>query len=99
MANKEHIFQISMNFDEDMALNAARDQAAGMIFGEVNRAVKDKYRSYYHGNDWYELAKDIVNEHLDSLIKECKDEIIELAADKIAARVSKTKAFKDKTGM
>ena len=97
MSSKEHIFQISMHFDEDMALKAARDQAAGMIYGEVNKAVRDKYRSYYHGNDWFELAKDIVNEQLDSILKECKSEIIELAASKLADRVAKTKAFKEKT--
>lgn len=101
MSSKEHIFQISMSFDEDMALNAARDQAANRIFSEVRNTVKNRFGSSYsfRNNDgWEKFAAELVAESIDNIIKEYKDSIIELAAKELAARTLKTKAWKEKIG-
>lgn len=98
MSSREHIFQISMSFDEDMALRAARDQAAEMIFKEVSKAVDNNYRGHYTRSAWSDFAKKLIEERIDGIMHEFKDEIIQAAAVELAARTVRTKAWKERVG-
>ena len=95
----EHVVQFGISIDDEMIQKRIADNAERAITAEIQKKVESAIltRSNYYGgyrNSLGEVGEDIVYKWLESH----KDEIIELAASKVAEKVSRSKAWKEKYG-
>lgn len=95
----EHIVQFGISIDDEMIQKRIVDNAERTVTAEIQKKVESEIltRSNYYGgyrNSLSEAGEDIICKWLESH----KDEIIELAASKVAEKVSRSKAWKEKYG-
>ena len=95
----EHVVQFGISIDDEMIQKRIADNAERAITAEIQKKVESAIltRSNYYGgyrNSLSEVGEDIIYKWLESH----KDEIIELAASKVAEKVSRSKAWKEKYG-
>ena len=90
---KEHILQFAVAIDDDTIkktiINKASDYAVKKVREELDLS----------GNTWCSKHRltDLINAETDAFLEAHKDEIIELASSKLAERLVRTKAVKEKT--
>ena len=92
----EHIIQFAVGIDD----NAIRERVEANAEKEIIEDIKNDVKAHlYKENDWGRGYSKQPSTYFDnkvtSFMNEHKDEIISLAADRLAERLSKTKAAKE----
>lgn len=91
----EHVVQFGVSIDDEMIqrqiLNSAEKSIVGDLKREIGKHILQKRFSYREDLELTSFGEKLVGEWLD----EHKDEIIEVAANKITEKVSRTKKFKE----
>lgn len=98
----QHILQVAFDFDDERVrgiVEKAIEQDLDTIIKGIilDNLAPEKY-SYYGGKidrNW-EVFNDKVKERIDTILEEHKQEIIELAAVKLADSFKRTKVWKEK---
>ena len=100
----QHVVNIAFDFDDDrvkmIAEKAIAQDMDSIIKGIIlDRIAPEKY-SYYGGKkdrNW-DSFNSKVNERIDAIMNEHKQEIIDLAASKLVDSFKRTKVWKEKAG-
>lgn len=89
----EHIIQFGINIDDEAIRKTIEKQAlnmaTGQIVGEYKKVINPS------GGNYSNKIKDIVNENVQNLLEENKEQIIEMVAERLTDRLVRTKAVKD----
>lgn len=97
----EHILNIAFDFDDDKVRNTAEHAVENEMRDIINEIVLDKIApmsSDWYGKkerDWKRLWHHI-DDSIDKILADNRDEIIEKAADKLVKSVRNSKAWKTK---
>lgn len=97
----QHIVNIAFDFDDEKASKAAEKAVENEMDKIIKGIVLDKIapeKSTFYGRkerdwDWFNHSVDNV---INNIISEHKEEIIERAAEKLAESYKRTKAWKEK---
>ena len=97
----QHIINIAFDFDDDKANKIAENTVENELDRIIKGIVTDKIAPMKH-NTWrpnererdWTLLYNAVKNTVETMINEHKDEIIELAADKLVKSVKSTKAWR-----
>lgn len=94
-----HIVNVAFDFDDDKVRKTLEDTAYNAVIKDIKedimKAVIDN--PYKKGEGMFkEKLRYMVQDSIDSMLEDYKPEIIEAAAEKLAEKFSRTKAFKDK---
>lgn len=100
-----HIVNVAFDFDDDKVRKTLEESAEKKVIdtltNDIKKAICSKSDSYYGYNakpndeNFTNGLKAIVYDEIDKVLLDNKDKIIEIAADKLAERLSKTKAAKE----
>lgn len=100
-----HIVNIAFDFDDDKVRKTLEESAEKKVLDnlltDIKKAICNKSDNYYGFNakpsdeNFTGGLKAIVYDEIDKVLLDNKDKIIEIAADKLAERLSKTKAAKE----
>lgn len=100
-----HIVNVAFDFDDDKVRKTLEESAEKKVIDnlltDIKKAICSKSDNYYGFNakpsdeNFTGGLKAIVYDEIDKILLDNKDTIIELAADKLAERLSKTKAAKE----
>lgn len=100
----QHVVNIAFDFDDDRVKMIAENTIAQDMNNIIKEIILDKIApekcSYYTGKkdrDW-EVFNRQVKKRIDAIMNEHKQEIIDLAASKLADSFKRTKAWKEKAG-
>ena len=97
----EHILNIAFNFDDDkvrkVAENAVENEMNSIIKGIVTDKIAPMSSGWYPNKerDWSRLW-DGVDRAIGDMLADHREEIIELAADKLVKSARSTKAWRSK---
>ena len=98
----QHIVNIAFDFDDEKASKAAEKAVENEIDNIIKEIVMNHIaplKTTFYGKkerDW-ESFNDLIGEAIKTLLEDKKEEIIELAADKLTESYKRTKAWKEKT--
>lgn len=102
-----HIVNVAFDFDDDKVRKTLEESAEKKVIDnlltDIKKAICTKSKNYYgyYSNvdvtdeNFTNGLKAIVYDEVDKVLLDNKDAIIELAADKLADKLSKTKAAKE----
>lgn len=94
----EHIVQFGITIDDEAIKQTILDNAEKNI---MDRITKDVLLAIFRTNGWSDTPtnqlRPWVEEKVDVILKENKDTIIDLAAEKLAERLARTKKAKELT--
>ena len=66
-----------------------------LLLNKVDEVLKENDNSYYtQSRSWKNGLEYIINQEMDIFMRKHKDEIVEMAADKLAERLARTKKAK-----
>ena len=92
----EHIIQFGITIDDEAIKQTILDNAEKNI---MDRITKDVQLAIFRTNGWSDAPtnqlRPWVEEKVDVILKENKDTIVELAAEKLAERLARTKKAKE----
>lgn len=101
----QHIINVAFDFDDDKVRKTLEESAEKKVIetltNDIKKAICSKsnrynsYNAYANDEDFKSGLKVIVYDEIDKVLLDNKDTIIELAADKLADKLSKTKAAKE----
>lgn len=100
----QHVINIAFDFDDNKVKEIAENAIDNDINSIIEKIIIDYLapeKSYYQGwgkkteRSWEEL-KNKINDRIDAMLNEHKDEIIEMASDKLVDSYKRTKAWKEK---
>lgn len=92
----EHILQFGINIDDNAIIKCVSQKAETVIFDEIKTDIKNAvYKTSYYGKTLSEVQNWVVEE-FNKFLEEHKDEIIVLASEKLADKLSRTKAVKER---
>ena len=99
----QHIMQIAFDFDDERVRTVAENKIEQSMDNIIKDIVTDRIApfttDYYSRSgktrDWSELDR-MVKDHVNSIIDEHKDEIIQKAAEMLCESYKRTKAWKEK---
>lgn len=89
---KEHILQFAVSIDEERIVSLVEKKAIETAEKGVMDAVKAKTNTAYRWEQSY--IEQMIDKQVNKVIDENKETIIGLAADRLAERLSRTKAAK-----
>lgn len=95
------IINIPLNIDDELWASAlARDYESKVtekLTNEVRKCLADHdaYSLYSKNKDPRRGIENWVSNKIDDILKECKDDIIDAAAEKLAERLARTKRAKE----
>lgn len=101
----QHVLNIAFDFDDEKVTKIAEQAIENDIDSIIEKIIKDYLapeRTYYYGWEkkteryWQGLSEKVDN-RIDMLLDKHKDEIIEMASDKLVNSYRRTKAWKEKT--
>ena len=100
-----HIVNIAFDFDDDKVRKTLEESAEKKVIDnlltDIKKAICSKSDNYWGYNakvsdeNFESGLRAIVYDEIDKVLLDNKDKIIELTADKLAERLSKTKAAKE----
>lgn len=100
----QHVVNIAFDFDDDrvkmITEKAVAQDMDSIIKGIILDKIAPEKYSYYGGKkdrNW-ESFNNKLKESIDAIMKEHKQEIIDLAASKLADSFKRTKVWKEKAG-
>lgn len=98
----QHILNIAFDFDDDRVRTIAEKRIEQDMDSIIKEIILDhiapESHNYYHGQterNW-EVFNQKVNDRIDATLEEHKQEVIELAATKLADSFKRTKVWKEK---
>ena len=100
----QHIINIAFDFDDNKVKEIAENAIDNDINAIIEKIIIDYLapeQTYYRGwekkieRSWEELSNKI-DDRIDAMLNEHKDEIIEMASDKLVRSYQRTKAWKEK---
>lgn len=103
----QHIMQIAFDFDDDRVRQVAENKIDQNMDNIIKDIVTDRIAPWTQDafatweverkkhRDWRELDR-MVKDHVNSIIDEHKDEIIQKAAEMLCESYKRTKAWKEK---
>ena len=103
----QHIVNVAFDFDDDKVRKTLEESAEKKVIDnlltDIKKAICSKSdRYYYYGynekvsdENFESGLKAIVYDEIDKVLLDNKDTIIELTADKLADKLSRTKAAKE----
>lgn len=97
------VVNIPLNVDENLLNNSISSdleaKANEYLYSLIDRTLIDKQKYFWVNSSDRDKIKttlqDMVEETVNNYIKEYKDEIIEMASNKLADRLARTKAAKE----
>lgn len=101
----QHVINIAFDFDDEKVTKIAESAIDNDINSIIEKIITDYLapeKTYYYGWDkktersWKALS-DKIDARIDAMINKHKDEIIEMASDKLVKSYRRTKAWKDRT--
>ena len=98
----QHILNIAFDFDDEKVRTIAEKKieqdmdsiVKGIILDHIAPEIYNRYRGQTDRN--WEVFNQKVNDRIDNIMEEHKQEIIELAAVKLADSFKRTKVWKEK---
>ena len=100
----QHVLNIAFDFDDEKVKTTAENAIEKDINSIIEKIIIDYLapeETYYWGRErkkdrsWEKLSNKIDN-RIDAMLNEHKDEIIEMASDKLVKSYQRTKAWKEK---
>lgn len=101
----QHVVNIAFDFDDEKVTKIAESAIENDINSIIEKIISDHLapeKTYYYGwekktdRSWEALSKKI-DDRIDAMINKHKDEIIEMASDKLVESYRRTKAWKERT--
>ena len=99
----QHVLNIAFDFDDEKVTKIAEEAIENDIDSIIENIIKDYLapeRYTYWDNkterSWERLSLKI-NDRIDAMLNKHKDEIIEMASDKLVNSYKRTKAWKERT--
>ena len=91
----EHIIQFGVTIDDDAIRKHVEERALGEVVRTISGEIKSNLPKTYGGHvDWNRVAYTCVEEFIDRN----RDEVIEIAAEKLVEKVKRTKAWRERYG-
>ena len=93
----EHILQFAIGIDDEAIIKRVEAKAEDTIMQEIKRDAKAAiFKSTYPNSSAFSRnPTDFFDEKIGQFLKENKDEIIKLTADRLAERLARTKAARE----
>ena len=98
----QHVVNIAFDFDDEKVTKIAEAAIENDINSIIEKIIKDylapEHYTYWDNKttrSWEGLSKKI-DARIDAMLDKHKDEIIEMASDKLVESYRRTKAWKDK---
>ena len=99
----EHIVQFGIGIDDDAIRKIIMEKAEKSILDDLKKQIRTDIDNQifvidrgWHGKDYKKVdLQDWVNDLVVKLLEDHKTEIIERASEKLADKMSRTKAFKE----
>jgi hypothetical protein len=98
----QHVVNIAFDFDDEKVTKIAEAAIENDINSIIEKIIKDylapEHYTYWDNKttrSWEGLSKKI-DARIDAMLNEHKDEIIEMASDKLVMSYQRTKAWKEK---
>ena len=98
----QHVINIAFDFDDEKVTKIAENAIENDIDSIIEKIIKDylapKRYTYWNNKterSWEGLSNKI-NDRIDAMLNKHKDEIIEMASDKLVNSYKRTKAWKEK---
>lgn len=95
----EHILQFGINIDDDKIKNMVETKAEKALNEIVKSDVIEALTEKRDSNNWEysRKLKSLVNDTMEKFCVDNKEEIINLAADRLVEKLSRTKVAKEAT--
>ena len=97
----EHILQFGVNIDDDAIVKAVTEKAEREVIGDIKNRVNQNIDNSMYDRGYWVGDKDLkpwVKDEFVKFLESHKDEIISIACDKLADKLSRTKRVKDAVG-
>ena len=94
----EHIIQFGVNIDDDAIRRSVEKEAKDRIVESIKRDVEREMGIERTKGGWGGLtysADRVVKEVVESICDDCRDQIVELAASKLAERAPRQKWYRE----
>ena len=94
----EHVIQLGINLDDDAIRRSVEKDAKDRIIESIKRDVEKEMGIERTKGGWGGLtysADRVVKEVVESICDECRDQIVELAASKLAERAPRQKWYRE----
>lgn len=95
----QHIVNVAFDFDDDKVRKILEESAYNAVIKDIKKDIMEAVidNTYKKGESFFkEKLRYMVQDSIDSVLEDYKPEIINAAAEKLAEKFSRTKAFKDK---
>lgn len=94
----EHIVQFGISIDDNAIKNTVLRNVQSQVTGDIIREVKDTAmgKAVYDKSEWKKFLDSEVTKLVESHIDEMREDIIDRAAAKLADKLSRSKAIRDK---
>lgn len=92
----EHIIQFGITIDDDAIRKNIESNALAAVVETFVDEMKKNLPKKYYGNDvdWRAVAYNCISE----FVEQNRDEIMDIAADRLVEKVARTKAWREKYG-
>ena len=92
----EHIIQFGITIDDDaIRKNIEANALAAVVETFVSEMKRNLPKAYYGSNvDWRAVANNCIQD----FVEKNRDEIMDIAADRLVEKVMRTKAWREKYG-
>ena len=99
----EHIVQFAVGIDDEAIIKNVTEYAEKQIIGEIKTEIHStiEHEIFKFDRDWYSDKerrvglKDWVEKLVNGILEKNKDQIVELAAEKLADKMSRSKIIKE----
>ena len=93
----EHIVQFGINIDDTAIRKAIENNVERQVVGELKKDVMRQLtgKKDFTNHEYTTKLKFMIEDSIDQFLEVYKDDIIKTAADKLAERLSRTKAVKE----
>lgn len=92
----EHIIQFGIGIDDDRIRKSIEENAEKIILKNIEDSVRSSlFKKDYYGRGYSKIPTDYLDEKVDDFLKAHKDEILDMAATKLADRLAKSKRGKE----
>lgn len=92
----EHIIQFGIGVDDDAIRKRIEENAESIILKNIEDGVRSTlFEKDYYGRGYSKVPTSYLDEKIDAFLESHKDEILEMAAAKLADRLAKSKRGKE----
>lgn len=94
----EHVIQLGINLDDDAIRRSVEKEAKDRIIESIKRDVEREMGIERRTSSWGQLTYDadsVVREAINAICDDCRDQIVELAASKLAERAPRQKWYRE----